>query len=242
MSSARDATVVVPTLGGERLERMLRSVAGGEAQVIVVDNGSGDGVARTCADVDGVEVVRLPENVGYTRAVNIGAQRADGELLVLLNDDCVCDPGLRRADHRADRPGRRRGDGGRRDARLARPVADRQRRDGARPHPARLRLPERRAALAAGDRRRRPDRPLGGRRGLRPLDVPLGRRLRRAALRLLGGRRPGDPPAPPGAALRARPGRARRPRALGDPRLGLGAQELPDGLRARATCFASGRC
>ncbi len=94
MSSAGAATVVVPTLGGERLERMLRSVAGGEAQVIVVDNGSGDGVGRTCAGIDGVEVVRLPENAGYTRAVNIGAKRADGDLLVLLNDDCVCDPGF----------------------------------------------------------------------------------------------------------------------------------------------------
>ena len=38
--------------------------------------------------------MRLEENVGYTKAVNLGVARADGELVVLLNDDCVCDPGF----------------------------------------------------------------------------------------------------------------------------------------------------
>jgi glycosyltransferase involved in cell wall biosynthesis/GT2 family glycosyltransferase len=94
MSSRRAASVIVPTLGGERLGRMLRSVAGGDAQVIVVDNGSGDGVTRTCDGLQGVEVVRLDENVGYTKAVNLGVARAAGEVVVLLNDDCVCDPGF----------------------------------------------------------------------------------------------------------------------------------------------------
>ena len=113
-------------------------------------------------------------------------------------------------------------------------VADRQRRDGARPHPARLRLPQRRAGLSRLDGAvADPIGPSarGGR--LRPRDLPLGRRLRRAAVRLLGGRRPGPAAAPARAALRARPRGDRRPRALGDARLGLGAKELPDGLRAR---------
>jgi GT2 family glycosyltransferase/glycosyltransferase involved in cell wall biosynthesis len=94
MNERRAASVVVPTLGGERLGRMLRSVADGETQVIVIDNGSGDGVARASDGLEGVEVVRLEENVGYTKAVNLGVARADGELVVLLNDDCVCDPGF----------------------------------------------------------------------------------------------------------------------------------------------------
>jgi glycosyltransferase involved in cell wall biosynthesis/GT2 family glycosyltransferase len=41
-----------------------------------------------------VEVLALGRNLGYTRAVNLGARRADGERIVLLNDDCVCDPGF----------------------------------------------------------------------------------------------------------------------------------------------------
>lgn len=92
--SARRATVIVPTLGGERLERMLASVASTEHQTIVVDNGSGGAVERACEGIDGVEVLALERNLGYTRAVNLAAQRAAGERIVLLNDDCVCDPGF----------------------------------------------------------------------------------------------------------------------------------------------------
>ena len=72
---------------------MLRSVASADVQLIVVDNG-GDGVAAACDGLDGVEVLRMERNEGYTRAVNAGARHADGELIVLLNDDCVCDPGF----------------------------------------------------------------------------------------------------------------------------------------------------
>ena len=93
MSAA--ATVIVPTLGGERLARMLESLGAQtvEHQTIVVDNGSRDGtVAAACDGREGVEVVRCEENLGYTRAINLGAARADGETLVLLNDDCICEP------------------------------------------------------------------------------------------------------------------------------------------------------
>ena len=94
MSGNGSATVVVPTQDAERLDRMLGSIASGDHQTIVVDNGSGGSVASICAAHQGVEVVSLETNLGYTRAVNIGARRAEGERLVLLNDDCVCDPGF----------------------------------------------------------------------------------------------------------------------------------------------------
>lgn len=93
--AARSATVVVPTLGGARLARMLESLAAQTAphQTIVVDNGSADGsVAAAAERLAGAEVLRLERNAGYSRAVNLGAARADGEVLVLLNDDCVCEP------------------------------------------------------------------------------------------------------------------------------------------------------
>jgi GT2 family glycosyltransferase/glycosyltransferase involved in cell wall biosynthesis len=93
--SAPAATVIVPTLGGERLGRMLDSLAAQTVahQTIVVDNGSRDGsVAAACEHLDGAEILRLDENQGYTRAINLGAARADGDTLVLLNDDCVCEP------------------------------------------------------------------------------------------------------------------------------------------------------
>ncbi len=95
MSPERAATVIVPTLGGPRLGRMLESLAAQTAshQTIVVDNGAPRGsVAAAAERLDGVDVIRLPENVGYTRAVNLGGARADGDVLVLLNDDCIVEP------------------------------------------------------------------------------------------------------------------------------------------------------
>jgi GT2 family glycosyltransferase len=86
------ATVVVPTTAGaERLPRLLRSLALQTVshQTIVVDNGSTDGTAALLARFRDVEVIRLEENVGFTRAVNLAAGRADGDALLLLNDDCV---------------------------------------------------------------------------------------------------------------------------------------------------------
>ena len=91
------ATVIVPTVaGGPRLTRMLESLGDrpGEVGVLVVDNGSADpGVGSLGSRIAGVEVIRLARNVGYTRAVNLAAREATGDALVLLNDDCVCDPG-----------------------------------------------------------------------------------------------------------------------------------------------------
>jgi GT2 family glycosyltransferase len=89
------ATVVVPSWNGaRRLERLLPSL-GAESQVIVVDNGSTDGtgelLARRFPDVD---VLALPRNEGFSRAVNRAAAAATGDALVLVNDDCVCEDGF----------------------------------------------------------------------------------------------------------------------------------------------------
>jgi GT2 family glycosyltransferase len=87
------ATVVVPSWNGRaRLERLLPTL-GDAAQVVVVDNGSVDGtsemVARRFPDVD---VLTLERNEGFSRAVNLAARGASGDVLVLVNDDCVCEP------------------------------------------------------------------------------------------------------------------------------------------------------
>jgi N-acetylglucosaminyl-diphospho-decaprenol L-rhamnosyltransferase len=90
------ATVIVPTvIAGPRLGRLLESLDGsGEAEVLVVDNGSPDRFLNARASrFPDVEVIHLERNVGYSRAINLAARRAGGESLVLLNDDCVCDPG-----------------------------------------------------------------------------------------------------------------------------------------------------
>lgn len=90
------ATVIVPTVvGGSRLTRLVESLGDRRrgVEVLVVDNGSaGTGVA-SLGSRSGIEVIRMERNIGYTRAVNLAARKASGDALVLLNDDCVCDPG-----------------------------------------------------------------------------------------------------------------------------------------------------
>ena len=89
------ATVVVPThLGGARLERLLDSLAvqTQPARTIVVDNASRGHVAELVARHEFAEHFRLEENVGFGRAVNLAAARTTDDALVLVNDDCVCEP------------------------------------------------------------------------------------------------------------------------------------------------------
>jgi N-acetylglucosaminyl-diphospho-decaprenol L-rhamnosyltransferase len=89
------ATVVVAThLGGARLERLLDSLATQTrtARTIVVDNASPAGVADLVARHEFAEHLRLEENVGFARAVNLAAGRTKDDALVLVNDDCVCEP------------------------------------------------------------------------------------------------------------------------------------------------------
>lgn len=93
---ARAATVVIPTCRTEaQLQPVLSSLTSQalEHQVILIDNGA-SGLARLTGDHPNLEVVRPDHNLGFSRAVNLAATRADGETLVLLNDDCTCDPGF----------------------------------------------------------------------------------------------------------------------------------------------------
>lgn len=81
-------------LGGDRLRRMLGSLAAQsvEHETIVVDNGSPPGAVALPEGLERGRVLRLERNLGYTRAINLAAERAAGEVIVLLNDDCVVDP------------------------------------------------------------------------------------------------------------------------------------------------------
>jgi N-acetylglucosaminyl-diphospho-decaprenol L-rhamnosyltransferase len=90
------ATVIIPTITPERVSRLLAGLAdsGDGFETLVVDNGTGSGRLReSVSALDGGELISLPDNLGYSRAVNIAAREAQGDALVLLNDDCVVDEG-----------------------------------------------------------------------------------------------------------------------------------------------------
>ena len=63
-------------------------------QVIVVDGASFDGCGEMIAkEFPSVEFVQSPENVGFGRCNNLGAARAGGEYLLILNPDTEVTPG-----------------------------------------------------------------------------------------------------------------------------------------------------
>ncbi|MEA2347919.1 MAG: hypothetical protein QOG62_1706 [Thermoleophilaceae bacterium] len=74
------------------LREALARVPGG-GQTIVVDNGSADGsCARVKADDPDALLIEFPDNRGFATAVEEGRRRADGEWILLLNNDAVIEP------------------------------------------------------------------------------------------------------------------------------------------------------
>jgi N-acetylglucosaminyl-diphospho-decaprenol L-rhamnosyltransferase len=63
-------------------------------ELIVVDNASSDGLAGELGRLaPGARLIELPRNVGFAAGANRGVQEAGGELVVLLNPDCLVQPG-----------------------------------------------------------------------------------------------------------------------------------------------------
>jgi GT2 family glycosyltransferase len=77
------------------LARCLAHLGGQADAVIVVDNASGDGtVEMVRSRFPHVQVVELPDNCGFGRAVNAGVRAGRGEVVVLLNNDVDVEPGF----------------------------------------------------------------------------------------------------------------------------------------------------
>jgi GT2 family glycosyltransferase len=91
-------TVVVPNWNGEKfLDTCLSSLQEQSFQdfeTVLVDNGSTDGsVAFVEENFPEVRVIRLPENRGFSAAVNAGIRSSTTEFIALLNNDTEQDPG-----------------------------------------------------------------------------------------------------------------------------------------------------
>jgi GT2 family glycosyltransferase len=87
-------SVVIPSYDTARMtlrccQAVLRSLPEG-AEVIVADDGSGDGTAEILAgEVPQVRVVRHENNRGFAAAANQGIDAANGRIILLLNSDTV---------------------------------------------------------------------------------------------------------------------------------------------------------
>jgi N-acetylglucosaminyl-diphospho-decaprenol L-rhamnosyltransferase len=90
-----EATVYIPTFGGERLLPALRTlfVQTRPCPIVVVDNGSTDSsLDRVRSELPEVKIVELGRNRGFGPALNRAVHVHPSRLLVFLNDDVECEP------------------------------------------------------------------------------------------------------------------------------------------------------
>jgi hypothetical protein len=89
--------VIVAYKSKEYISRCIRSVLeatqGLSSEVIIVDNGSGDGLRDfLCTEFPKVSVIENKKNEGFARGVNQGARLASGRYLNILNPDTQLNP------------------------------------------------------------------------------------------------------------------------------------------------------
>lgn len=58
-------------------------------ELILVDNGSGDGTLQYFLSIKEATVIHNPQNQGYARGNNQGIRRAKGDYILLLNNDTI---------------------------------------------------------------------------------------------------------------------------------------------------------
>jgi GT2 family glycosyltransferase len=90
----RTTVLVLSVDEAHLLERSLPAAAAQPgAEIVVIDNACADGT-RAVAEACGARVVDLNERVSYAAAMNAGIAATAGEAVLLLNADCVLDPGF----------------------------------------------------------------------------------------------------------------------------------------------------
>jgi GT2 family glycosyltransferase len=92
------AIVIVTHNSRPEIEACLQSVVGHThpfpTQIVVVDNASRDGTAAFVRETwPDVQVIEAPENVGFSRANNLGIKATMSEFVLLLNPDTLVPPG-----------------------------------------------------------------------------------------------------------------------------------------------------
>lgn len=91
------ASVIIPNWNGAKHLPIcldsLRAQTHPDVEIVVVDNASDDGSQVLITErYPEVRLITLQENRGFTGACNTGLQAADGDILILLNNDTEVEP------------------------------------------------------------------------------------------------------------------------------------------------------
>jgi len=93
------SVVILNWNGGDYLRRCVESVLETDyprnlIEVIVVDNGSTDGSAKSIKKMyPQVKLIENKKNLGFCVGNNVGINKASGDLIILLNNDTIVDNG-----------------------------------------------------------------------------------------------------------------------------------------------------
>lgn len=93
------ASIIIPVWNGADvlpccLDSIQAQADDGVLEIICVDNASEDSSATVIADrYPGARLLCQPVNLGFAGGVNAGIDAAQGDVLILLNQDCVVQPG-----------------------------------------------------------------------------------------------------------------------------------------------------
>jgi len=89
----RTVSVIIPVFNGLDYTRrcisaLLENHCDASFELVVVDNGSSDGVERWLEEIqDRITLIQPGENLGFARANNLAAQQARGKFFLFLNND-----------------------------------------------------------------------------------------------------------------------------------------------------------
>ena len=90
------SAIIVTYNSAESIARCLEALAGGDCEIVVIDNASQD---ETVARVQSfqthhpVELLRISRNLGFAAGVNHGVRASSGDVLLILNPDAIAEPG-----------------------------------------------------------------------------------------------------------------------------------------------------
>ena len=91
----QEVTIVIPNYNGRKLLEnclgTLEKQTVRDFKVLVIDNGSTDHSTDLQSDRLDLEMIALPENLGFCGAVNLGISRTKTPYLILLNNDTEVD-------------------------------------------------------------------------------------------------------------------------------------------------------